>query len=88
MNEVLRVELSGSLFRRSDRQNVQKKKAFQNSASSMTPEAHLRSASGERPLRSQNTHVCPLAAPMEEKESSDLGQSGLLWRRRPQSDSG
>lgn len=51
MNEVLRVELSccwDSLLRRSDEQNVKKKKAFQNTASSVTPEARRRSASGEQ----------------------------------------
>lgn len=65
MNEVLRVELSGcwdSLLRGSDEQNVKKKKAFQNTASSVSPEALSRSASGDQHSGLKHPHSpsgCP-----------------------------
>lgn len=55
------------------------------------PQCLLRPSQGQQVATStqvSNTHIRPLAAPLEEKASSDLGQSGLLWRGRPQCDSG
>lgn len=75
MNEVLRVERSGcwdSLLRGSDGQNVRKKNAFQNTASSMTPEAHLRSANGEQ-RSGPETPTCALWLPPWRRRSL------LIW---------